>query len=251
MLTITAANRWKSALAGVLMALPPALPAADGLRASVAATSDYVNRGISQNGGARALQASLSAWSPSGSYAGVWISEIDTRNLELYPYSRTGSAMAEVDVWAGLARRLGDDWTLDLRAAYYAYVKDPAPVGYDTVEFTTGIGWREHWTASVSLAPRAIWFARTASAGRRPAVAAELAMQQPVGRWLTWTVGAGYRAIDVPGESSYGYGSTGLAVQWRRASMEARWFATDSTAGRLFGEHRAGSRLALTGTVTF
>src|SRR4051812_1300491 len=92
-----ASDRRRAAVAvGALIAvISSTAHAADGLQATVAATSDYVYRGISQSAGKRALQGSLSAWSATGMYAGVWASEIDTVNRDLYPYARPGGALAE------------------------------------------------------------------------------------------------------------------------------------------------------------
>jgi uncharacterized protein (TIGR02001 family) len=229
-----------------------ACQAADGLHGSLAVTTDYVHRGVSQSDGGLALQGSLTYWHPTGAYVGAWASSLEGTNTYVYPQSagRRGAPL-ELDLYAGFGKPVGTDWTLDFKAVGYLYPDDPAPVSYDYVELSAGVAWRQRWYATVSVAPRTTWVARAGVGRDWTAMDAELAWQQPLGAWLTASAGAGYRELFAPGPSGYGYGSAALAVQLHRGSLELGWYTTDSRARRLFGEHLAGSRAALTATVSF
>ena len=226
--------------------------AADGLQGSLALTTDYVHRGISQSDGGLALQGSLTYWHPTGFYIGAWGSSLDGNYAYVYPQSAgKRAAPMELDVFAGFGKPVGTDWMLDFKTVGYLYPDDPAPVSYNYVEFSAGAAWRQRWYATVAITPRTTWVARGGAGRNRTAVNAELAWQQPLNAWLTASAGAGYRELIAPGRSGYLYGSAALALPLRRGSLELGWFTTDSTARWLFGSHLAGNRAALTATVNF
>jgi hypothetical protein len=49
----------------------------------------------------------------------------------------------------------------------------------------------------------------------------------------------------------YGYGSTSVALQWRRVELELGHYRTDARGERLFGKRLAGAHTVLTATVAF
>lgn len=238
-------------LGAACLGVAPA-PAADGLQGSLALTTDYVHRGVSQSDGGLALQGSLTFWHPNGFYVGAWGSSLEGGNAYVYPQAagRRGAPL-EIDAYAGFGKQVGTDWTIDLKAVGYLYPDDPAPISYDYVEFSAGAAWRQRWYATVSVAPRTTWIARAGGGREWTAVNAELAWQQPLNAWFTASLGAGYRELIAPGRSGYHYGSAGLSLPLGRGSLELAWFTTDSTARWLFGNHLAGNRAALTATVNF
>src|SRR5688572_16866643 len=112
------------ALAAALLAMPfvsfaqDATPAAAEeeeasfpLSLTLAATTDYVFRGVSQTGGEPAFQAGLTYSAPFGLYAGVWGSNVD--------FGGTGGF--ETDYYVGWNTDLSDTWNLDLGATRYTY----------------------------------------------------------------------------------------------------------------------------------
>jgi uncharacterized protein (TIGR02001 family) len=233
-----------------LVVAGPAL-SADGLRASAGLTTEYLHRGISQSDGHGALQGSLVYWHPSGPYVGVWASSIDTASDAFYPVTASASADLEVDLFAGYARRLGADWVLDLKTVAYGYPNDPAPVSYDYLEFSAGVAWRERLFATAAFTPSTTWLARTPVRRNRAALDAELSMRQPLNDWVTWMIGVGYRELDAPGPTGYVYGSTSLALQLRRVSLELGHHRVDHNADALFGTRLAGRHTVFTATVSF
>ena len=81
---------------------------------SVAVTSDYVFRGISQTDEGPALQADLTYTVPSGFYVGAWGSNVDLGD---------GGPSMEVDTFIGYNTDLGDEFVnLDVKLNRYNYL---------------------------------------------------------------------------------------------------------------------------------
>lgn len=81
---------------------------------SVAATSDYMFRGVSQTDEGPALQASITYTAPIGFYVGAWASNVD--------FGPDGPD-AEIDTYIGYNTDLGDEFVnLDVMLTRYNYV---------------------------------------------------------------------------------------------------------------------------------
>ena len=81
---------------------------------SVAATSDYVFRGISQTDEGPALQAGLTYTAPAGFYVGAWASNVDFGS---------GGPNVELDAFIGYNTDLGDEFVnLDIMLNRYNYL---------------------------------------------------------------------------------------------------------------------------------
>lgn len=128
------------ALAAALLATPfvsfaqDAVPAAEEeasspFSLSLAATTDYVFRGVSQTGGGPAFQAGLTYTAPFGLYAGVWGSNVDF-----------GTGGFETDYYVGWNTDLSDSWNLDLGATRYTYSGDKGLSG-DYNEYIAKVTW--------------------------------------------------------------------------------------------------------------
>ncbi|MEY3911656.1 MAG: hypothetical protein RLY37_1124, partial [Verrucomicrobiota bacterium] len=87
----------------------PAAPSAFTTSGNVAFTSDYVFRGITQNGGKTALQGGFDVAHTSGLSAGVWASNVNWTNTTL-----------EVDLYANYGFSLSKDFSASV--GYLAYV---------------------------------------------------------------------------------------------------------------------------------
>lgn len=105
------------------------------LSLSLAATTDYVFRGVSQTDGGPAFQAGLTYTAPFGLYAGVWGSNVDF-----------GTGGFETDYYVGWNTDLSDSWNLDLGVTRYTYSGDKGLSGdYDEL-----IG-KVTWSGPVTL----------------------------------------------------------------------------------------------------
>jgi uncharacterized protein (TIGR02001 family) len=109
---------------------------------NVAATSDYMFRGLTQTWGRPAIQGGVDYTAAKGFAAGFWASSISERS---YP----GGAM-ELDLYASYGRTFGKDWSW--RAGLYGYVypggdldhADPrlSSRSFDTLEANVALGWK-------------------------------------------------------------------------------------------------------------
>ncbi len=85
-----------------------------GTTANFTLTSDYLFRGITQTDGQPAVQGGIDFSAESGFYVGLWASNTD--------FDGTGSSGAEVDLYLGLARDIGEI-SIDLGVVTYQYPK--------------------------------------------------------------------------------------------------------------------------------
>ena len=113
---------------------------------SLALTSDYVFRGITQNDYDPALQAGLTYTWDSGVYVGAWTSNID--------FGDPAGPDIEFDSYIGWSHDVNDQWNVDLSAVYYAYFGDRDGYGnIDYVEFIGKATWNEMLTLTLAYAP--------------------------------------------------------------------------------------------------
>ena len=110
------------------------------LGGNVAATSDYVFRGLTQTWGGPAIQGGADLTMKSGFAAGLWASSISEKS---YP-----GASLELDVYASYGREIDEDWSW--RAGLYGYLYpdgnlDDAGLrsrSFDTVEANAALTWK-------------------------------------------------------------------------------------------------------------
>jgi uncharacterized protein (TIGR02001 family) len=122
------------------LAFVPAKMAHAGVSGSVALTSDYVFRGISQNNQDPALQGGLEYAADNGLYVGTWGSNISWLSDLSTPAAPISSSL-ELDVYGGYRGKFGDTVGFDVGALYYWYPGD-YPSGFnspDTAELYFGI----------------------------------------------------------------------------------------------------------------
>lgn len=126
--------------AAVLLVLACASDARAGTSGSIALTSDYLFRGVSQNNQEPALQAGLEYAAESGFYVGTWGSNVSWLS-DLTAFGVPVSNSLELDVYGGYRGKIGDKTTFDVGALYYWYPGD-YPSGFnspDTGEIYAGI----------------------------------------------------------------------------------------------------------------
>jgi uncharacterized protein (TIGR02001 family) len=114
---------------------------------SLALTSDYVFRGVTQTNYDPALQAGLTyTFGDSGIYVGGWASNVD--------FADPIGPDIEFDSFIGWSHDINDEWNIDLSAVYYSYFGDRD--GYGSIDFVEVIGkagWKEMLTLTVAYAP--------------------------------------------------------------------------------------------------
>lgn len=115
--------------------------AAKNFSASVALTTDYVYRGVSQTDENWAIQGSFDYGHPSGFYVGAWASNVDEIVSE---------GNIEMDFYGGYNRELFKDFTLDIGVIYYFY-PDPGPG--PRRDFIEGVFGLKYVFSSIALSP--------------------------------------------------------------------------------------------------
>jgi uncharacterized protein (TIGR02001 family) len=228
---------------------------------TLAATSDYIYRGVSESDGQGALQADLHASTAGGTFAGVWAS---TRDRDLEP--RTPG---EVQLYLGQRFALGGAWTATLSGRADYFVGGSPYHSDDYQEIAAALSWADRCTFSVAVIPSAVRYTLTSNPGNPPHYTYEFYrsaafMADASGQWLLRqgrsggalyaTAGAGYyyasrpsQADDAPG-TGYLYANAGLALQWRGWRIDLGYFAAQGRASQLF-PYPVANRLA--GTVSW
>lgn len=210
--------------------LPPLPAAAADVTGSVALTTDYLYRGISQTDGQPAAQAGVQFQSPTGWNAGMWGSSVDFQNGANLAY--------ELDLQAGYTRQLSPDWSTQLSYVHYAYLNDNDS-GYDYDEVSASVTYQQRATASVSWSPNTSKHTYWGVVSDKQALTYELSVLQPLHpRWSIYA-GAGYYDLRDLVDTGYWYWSTGLAFTWQGVQVDLLRIDTDATAKRLF---ESGSR---------
>ncbi len=228
------AAQWLSTWTLLAVAAPQgaAAPVDTGLSfgGNVAATTDYIYRGVSESDGRAALQADLHAETRGGTYAGVWGS---TRDRSLDPGSRY-----DFDLYLGHRIELNGAWSASLTARSHSFVGDGEPSD-DYQELSGAVSWLDRWTVSLSAIPNAVryWYFRRTT--RSPAWAADTSGQWLLGRGLFITAAAGYYRSTGTGPgmlaaTGYGYGNAGVAYVHGGWRLDVGYFVTDTTSEEVF-----------------
>jgi uncharacterized protein (TIGR02001 family) len=106
---------------------------------SLAATTDYVFRGVSQTDNEPAFQAGLTYSAPFGLYVGAWGSNVDFGE---------GGPNFEFDYFVGWNKDLSDAWNLDLGVTRYTY--EGSDDGYGSIDYNEYIA-KLTWSGPVTI----------------------------------------------------------------------------------------------------
>jgi uncharacterized protein (TIGR02001 family) len=210
---------------------------------SIALTSDYMYRGLSQTRGAPALQGDIHYSSDHGASLGAWASSVH--------YNDTYGTQAEIDVYAGLRRALPKDFELRTAVAYYIYPWNINNRSYNFVELSSSLTFRDTVSATVSWAPNVTRYAGLGNVATGKTWAYDLASSWPLyesaaGVSITWDLGVGYFDLNDLASSGYWHWGSSVAVNAGKWLGHVSYVDTDSTAVRLFSSGAAGQRWAVT-----
>jgi hypothetical protein len=244
------ARLWPGLLLLAVSARPA--PAADFLGdvtagGSLALTSDYIYRGVSESNGHAAAQADLHADS-GGSFVGAWGS---TRDHSLDPY-----ADYDVEIYLGHRFDLSSAWSATLSARSHYFVGGKQEDGSaDYQQISGSLTYLDRWTLSLSAIPNAVHYWYTARVGRSVAYVADTAAQwliSSAGLFATGGAGYFYASRTGPGIGAgggYAYGNAGLAFEHRQWRVDVGYFLAQGKARQLIPYPVPSDRLA--GTLTW
>ncbi len=198
---------------------------------TVALTSDYVFRGVSQTYGEAALQGSVNYQGPVGWFAGAWGS-----NVQPYPF---GVHAAEANLYGGFARALGSEWATRATYTRYLYAWDRRSAPYDYGELSLTLAFEDRFAATVSYQPDSTRYAIPGYVRNRPAAAYELSGRWPLPRNFALTAGVGYYDLTRLYRVSYWSGSTGASYLHGRFEFDVARFFAEPGVRRLFEDASA------------
>lgn len=222
--------RWADVICIVCVAVPGSLLPASSAHAgdvtgSLAVTTDYIYRGLSQTAGNPAAQAGVQFHSPAGWNAGLWGSSVDFQN---------GSGVAyELDLHTGYSWSLSPDWSMQLGYVHYAYLDDN-DAGYDYDEVSASVSYQQWATASIAWSPNTSKHTYWGFISEKQALAYEFSLLRPVTPRWSLCGGVGYYDLSDLVDTGYWYWSAGIAFSWQGMQIDLLHIDTDSTAARLF-----------------
>ncbi|MBL6750756.1 MAG: hypothetical protein ISP90_09555 [Nevskia sp.] len=216
-----------------------ALLAAPSVRAagwggSLAATSDYVFRGLTLSDNRPSLQGDLHYYAEAGWYAGLWAASVRR--------SPEASASAELNLYGGHAWRLADSWTAKLGYVHYAYPGIAPRSRYDYDEFNGALAYRGRVFAGLAVSPDAAAESRYGSVTGRTVPTYWLALHQPLPLAVSFNAGAGYRDMQWLLHGGYWYWNAGLAYDFGHASFDLSYIGAGGQARALFYEGAVADR---------
>jgi len=216
----------KSASLAQCLLLAPVCRAEGLWSASIGATNDYVLRGVSQTYDSAAIQLGANYQSPVGWFVGAWGSNVN-------PYPNAGAAV-ELDLYAGLTRPIGSDFSARVAYTHYAYLDDPRPAHYDYEEVSVSLAYLDRMAVTLSVLPDLSSYSDIGFARREASGSLEVTGRWPVWRDLSVSAGAGYYDLQRLFGVSYWAGNIGSSYVYRRLTLEvARYFA-QGTLSRLY-----------------
>lgn len=179
---------------------------------SLALTSDYVFRGVSQTDEDPAIQGSFDFGHSSGLYAGVWASNVD--------FDEDDGIDVEVDIYVGWILEFANDSELDLLLVRYLYPGAKAGFGINYNEFIAAYSFLDYYTATFAYTND---YLRT----DENAFYYHLGAEFPLGdSKVNLKLGAGFNDIASAAGSDYWDFQVGINRSWGRLNVDLSYFDT-------------------------
>lgn len=204
----------------------------------IAAVTDYIYRGVSQNDGKPAAQIDVHLGANNGLFAGAWATSLSRERTSL-----------EYELYAGKRFDLSSAWNVTLTAVDYSYVHNSQAHSNDYQELSVAFGYLDALTLSLSASPDAIRYWRGYRLGRYASYDADVTFQWPLCGPLLATAGAGYYYLSGPapaawGTQGYAYGNAGLAVERGPWRLDVGYYFAEAQAENLFPYAASNNRAA-------
>jgi uncharacterized protein (TIGR02001 family) len=226
---------FRALLIGTLCCVGQAVVADDGGGRSVgmtlAATSDYVLRGISQSYGDAAFQADVHFYAPVGGngsaiIAGLWGSTV--RPLPQHDLT------VELDPYIGYLWNIDQAWSGKLTLVHYSYpwAQYASHRQYDEVALTAG--WRDRLSIGVAVAPDVDRYRNQRWTSGNMLVSYDAAWRIPIAAGWSSGLSAGYYDLQGAAWPGYWYWSADVSYSYESMRVDVGYFGTDQTAKRLY-----------------
>ena len=207
----------------LLASLPCAGTLAEPIDLSLGVASATVLRGIALGEGGIDAHAAASYADSSG-----WRATLGATALHSKPSRQRWDAQL---FWRlGYARRLDDDWSVQLAHAHYAYPGSSLLRRYGHDELGATLAYRDLLYLSAAGLRRA----QASADGNRYSATYDIVARQALPFALSASAGLGH--LESRGSSfAYTYGHLGLGAQWGTTLAQLTYIATDSAAKQRFG----------------
>ena len=227
------------ALSGALVLSPMTVCAEWEGAASVALTSDYVFRGVSQTDEDPALQGSVDLGHESGLYLGAWASNVDFDEEDSTDPALDDAADLEVDLYLGYANAIGE-LDYDITLIRYSYPGADADLDYNELILSLG------YAGFVGT----LGYSNDIFASDETGLYYRLDYAHEFDAGFTVSAGAGYTSLDenvngTGNPDSYVDYHLGIAKDVGGFSLDLSWYDTNSDGEDLYG-NLADSRVVLT-----
>jgi uncharacterized protein (TIGR02001 family) len=218
--------------------MPRLLWAAQVWGESLAATSDYLVRGISRSNQHAALQADVHVAFESGFIGGVFASSAQ--------FDSGDKRSAEVSAFAGFSSRQTGPWRTKVLASYYGYLWNDSGSQYNYAELTLEAAYDNWISFDVVYSPDAPRYLRYEGLTGVSSTSAEVNFRIPWRRHFAAAAGAGYSELGGPDGRGYAYRSVGGVADFSSWSVSLFFVDTDANAKKLFYSAAAHDRWAAT-----
>jgi hypothetical protein len=230
--------------------------------------SDYIYRGVSENGGRPAGQLDVHVAAENGLFAGLWATSLSgPRDTPPGPgTTTTGPAgSAEVQPYVGMRFVLSSEWNATLSAVDYLYIHhEYGRSDDDYQELSVAFQYLDTLTFSLAASPNAVHYWRGFRVGRYAGYDASISGEWPLLGPVFVTAGAGYYYLSGPsshtsrvltpagavsvttdwGTQGYAYGNVGLAVERGPWRLDVGYYFSDKQAQNLFPYSARNNRAA-------
>jgi uncharacterized protein (TIGR02001 family) len=179
---------------------------------SVAVTSDYVLRGVSQTDEGPAIQGSIDFGHAIGFYAGIWASNVD--------FDQPDGINKEVDFYTGWVFPFDNGMELDLALVRYTYPGSKSGFDIDYNEFISSLSFAEFYNATL------VYTNDYLNTGERAVLYQFVAEAQFGNSPFHFRIGAGYNDISQATGSEYWDYHLGVNRDWGMVNVDLSYFGT-------------------------
>lgn len=205
---------------------------------SLAWSSDYVLRGVSQTNRDPAWQGDIHIEPVRHWSIGVWASTV-----RLTPAQRS----TEFDIYLSKQFALNPDLSVAVTLTRYSYLHDPRPVSYAYDEFNVSLNWLDMWLLSASWSPDTTLLAPPYDfSTHQQTLTLDGSYHQALPYGFEMLIGAGYFEPLEQADGAYAFGNAGIAHRVGPLRAELNWFWTASERHRRYAPGPAGGPWALT-----
>ena len=199
----------------------------------LAATTDYVWRGVTQSDDDAAVQLGLDLSFASGFYAGAWGATVDISN------GPTRQRDTQVNYYVGYVTDIGERWSIGANAVAYSYPGTIGNIDYDYREFSLSANYDDRLWVEYSYSGD-LYNSGESSKNY------DIYFEQPLS--AAWTIGGGLGYYDVAELSGSGYGNwqLGITRSVGRFDYDLRYHDTNRWVPIVSSEDRADARVAFT-----